>query len=100
MGRNVWNQMGPLKNTYYISGYVQFIDNYYMFDVENSQEFWSGDYPVYKMISREGKELVSFNHHIDYDDMTVYKRIDNLGFGTKKMVSSIDTKFMFIHPRD
>ena len=98
--RNVWNEMGPLRNTFYVSGFVEMVDNYYMFDLDNSDEFWSGDYPIYKMISRDGKELVSFNHHIDYDDLAIFKRLDNRGIGTKKMVSSIDTKFHFIHPRD
>jgi len=98
--RNVWNEMGPLKNTYYISGYVEMVDNFYMFDIDNADETWSADYPIYRMIARDGKELVNFSHHIDYDDQAVYVRNDNRGIGGRKMVSSVNTNFMFIHPKD
>lgn len=64
-----------------------------MFDLINSDETWAADYPIYKMISRDGKELVSFTHHIDYHDRQIYKRIDGRGRGTKKMISSIKSNF-------
>jgi len=92
--------MGPLVHTYYIGGYLKFIDNYYMFNLLNSDETWKSEYPIYKMISRDGKELVAFNHHVDYHDRKLYKRLDNKGRGTKKMISSIKTNFLFIHPKD
>ena len=76
------------------------VDNFYMFDIDNADETWSADYPVYRMIARDGKELVSFSHHIDYNDQAVFARIDNRGVGGRKMVSSINTNFMFIHPKD
>jgi hypothetical protein len=79
---------------------LKFVDNYYLFDLINSDSKWAADYPIYRMIAKDGKELVSFTHHLDYADRALYERLDGKGRGTKKMISSIKTDFLFIHPKD
>lgn len=100
---------GPLQSSYYIAGYLDMILNKNYNDLIK-QDKWEKNIPIYKMLSKNGEILVSFDHKLNYNKKERFVNKDQYFFnrfkkGKRKLTfvprirSKIDTRVKMIHPK-
>jgi hypothetical protein len=72
---SIWSQprskgfvgMGPLEDSYYVTGYLRFEDNSENYKGFGGEENWEAYVPIYRLVDRNGKDLIKLDHHVTYD---------------------------------
>jgi signal peptidase I len=71
----VWSQpktkglrsIGPLEDSYYVTGYLRFEDNSDNYKAWGGEENWEVKVPIYRMVDRKGKDLIKMDHAVTFD---------------------------------
>jgi len=95
--RNPYGEFGPLKQTFYISGYVEFQDNSPTYTVFNSKK-WDVDVPFYIMRSKDGRDVIKLSIQNKFNASRVFKTVLGNSPKGQRMVSKIGIDYMLYDP--
>jgi hypothetical protein len=97
MARNPFGTFGPLTESWYISGFIEFKDNSDTYNVYNGSK-WEVNMPFYILRSKEGEDIIKLSHKARYNGLSQFKQLYDEKAVGPRMVSKIDTDFMLIDP--
>lgn len=97
MPRNAFNDIGPIKESFYISGYVEFTDNSEVYNVLNPYK-WETEIPFYMMRSPDGRDIMKFSHHAKHDSSKIFKEIKGDKAVGSRMQSKINIDYLLYDP--
>jgi hypothetical protein len=97
MARNPFGTFGPLTESWYISGFIEFTDNSDTYNVYNGSN-WEVNMPFYILPTKEGEDIIKLSHKARYNGLSQFKQFYDEKAVGPRLVSKIDTYFMLIDP--
>jgi hypothetical protein len=73
MARNPFGTFGPLTESWYISGFIEFTDNSDTYNVYNGSK-WEVNMPFYILRTKEGEDIIKLSHKARYNGLSQFKQ--------------------------
>jgi len=84
--------MGPLEDSYYVTGYLWMEDNFKNYKSVGLEDSWNIDVPIYRLVDRNGKDLIKIDHNLSFSPEDRYLRRNKYSPGDINRYNEHDVK--------